>query len=402
MEGISETALETALPILELGLVFLAAAVFGYFSRRVGLPAVIGYLIVGLVAFQLLPASHKPDREQIQLLADVGVVLLLFEVGIELDVGRLRREHRSLLAASPLQIVSTTIIAGLILTALGQPPDVALILGLCVAMSSSVVVVNITRSRTRRTNKATETTLLGWSLLQDLAGVIVAAILLAFWGAGTRPPLEAMIALGLFALLALAAARIFPRALAHVRDQHDLFLLISIAGGLIGAGIGAVVFGIPLALSAFVAGLVIADSPLAGEARRRLLPFRDVFAVLFFVSVGSLLVPQTLLDGIGWMAVFLVLMVVTKTGLIYLYARLGRLERPSQIAVGLSQLGEFSFVLVSVLFVAEAVDPEVHAALLAVITLTIGASAIAVRWNVPGWVRGSGDDSHPSSAAGMA
>ena len=82
------------------------------------------------------------------------------------------------------------------------------------------------------------------------------------------------------------AARVFPRVLASLRRYPDLFLLVSIAGGLVGAGIGAVVFGIPLALAAFVAGLVIADSPMAGEARRRLLPFRDVFAVLFFVAVG--------------------------------------------------------------------------------------------------------------------
>jgi CPA2 family monovalent cation:H+ antiporter-2 len=398
---------ETAVPILELGTLFLAAAVFGFAARRVGLPAVIGYLVVGLVAFQLLPEDSKPDREQVQLLADVGVVLLLFEVGIELDVGRLRREHRSLLAASPLQIVFTTFIAGLVLAFIGQPIEVALILGLCVAMSSSVVVVNITRSRTRRTNKATETALLGWSLLQDLSGVIVAAVLLAIWGADSRPPLEALLALGAFSLLAVAAARIFPFVLGRLRTYPDLFLLVSIAGGLVGAGIGSVVFGIPLALSAFVAGLVIADSPMAGEARRRLLPFRDVFAVLFFVAVGSLLELDALFGGLEWLAIFLVLMVVTKTGIIYLFARIGRLERPSQIAVGLSQLGEFSFVLVSVLFVAEAVTPELHAGLLAVITLSIGASAIAARLPFAGWVRGADDHHHdnhstPSSSAGMA
>ncbi len=186
----------TAVPILELGAVFLAAAVFGFFARRFGLPAVIGYLMVGLVAFQLLPEDSKPDEEQVRLLADVGVVLLLFEVGIELDVGRLRREHRSLLAASPLQILTTTIVAGVVLTFLGQPLEVALVLGLCVAMSSSVVVVNITRSVSRRTNKATEMSLLGWSLLQDLTGVILGAFLLAVWNAEERDPLEALIGPG--------------------------------------------------------------------------------------------------------------------------------------------------------------------------------------------------------------
>lgn len=390
----------TALPILELGTLFFAAAIFGFIARRLGLPAVIGYLLVGLVAFQLLPEASKPDREQVQLLADVGVVLLLFEVGIELDVGRLRREHRSLLAASPLQIISTTIVAGLVLTLLDQPPTVALILGLCVAMSSSVVVVNITRSRRRRTNRPTETALLGWSLLQDLSGVIVAALLLAIWGADARPPLEALLSVAAFSIFAVLAARLFPLVLSGLRENPDLFLLVSIAGGLLGAGVGAVIFGIPLALAAFVAGLVIADSPISGEARRMLLPFRDVFAVLFFVAVGSLLELEALFGGLRWVAIFGILMLVTKTGVIYLFARIGRLERPSQIAVGLSQLGEFSFVLVSVLFVAGAVTPELHAGLLAVITLSIGASAIAARAPIAGWVR-TAEEQHepvPSSA----
>ena len=393
----------TAVPILELGTVLLAAAMFGFLARRVGLPAVIGYLMVGLVAFQLLPDGSKPDHEQVRLLADVGVVLLLFEVGIELDVGRLRREHRSLLAASPMQILTTTLVAGVVLMFLGQPLDVALVLGLCVAMSSSVVVVNITRSIRRRTNKVTEMSLLGWSLLQDLTGVILGAFLLAVWNAEERDPLEALIGLGLFSLLAIVAARIFPALLGRLREFPDLFLLVSIASGLIGAGIGSVVFDIPLALAAFVAGLVIADSAVANEARRRLLPFRDVFAVLFFVSVGSLLDPQALLGGLRWVFIFLALMLVAKTGVIYLFATLGGLERPSQIATGLSQVGEFSFVLVSVLYAAGDVSAELYAGLLATITVTIGASAIAVRLPLEGWVRGS-EEAHEGapSASGMA
>jgi CPA2 family monovalent cation:H+ antiporter-2 len=394
----------TALPILELGTVFLAAAAFGYVARRLGLPAVIGYLVVGVVAFQLLPEDAKPHREQVQLLADFGVILLLFEVGIELDVGRLRREHRALLAAAPLQTLATTILAGALLALLGQPLDVALVLGLCVAMSSSVVVVNITRSVRRRTNHHTETALLGWSLLQDLSGVILAAVLLAIWGAETRSPIEALVALGAFALVAVVAARVFPRALRRLREYPDLFLLVSIAAGLVGAGIGAVIFGVPLALAAFVAGLVISDNPMANEARRRLLPFRDVFAVLFFVAVGSLLDPRALVGGLGWVIVFLVLLVVAKVPVVYLLARWAALERPSQIAVGLGQLGEFSFVLVSVLFAAGAVTAELHSGLLAVITLSIGASAVLARAPVRGWVRGS-EEHRPgpvSSAAGMA
>jgi CPA2 family monovalent cation:H+ antiporter-2 len=292
----------------------------------------------------------------------------------------------------------------LVLVALGLAPDVGLILGLCVAMSSSVVIVNITRSRARRTNKHTETALLGWSLLQDLTGVVVAALLLAVWGAEARPPADAILALGLFFVLAVVAAQLFPIVLARLRDFPDLFLLVSIAAGLLGAGIGSVIFDIPLALAAFVAGLVVAEGPISAEARRRLLPFRDVFAVLFFVAVGSLLEIDALFGGVGWVAIFLALMVVTKTAVVYVFSLVGGLERPSQMAVGLSQMGEFSFVLVSMLFAAGAVTPEQHAGLLAVITLTIGGSAVAARAPVKGWVRGHDERGAApvSSAAGTA
>ena len=197
--------METSLTILELGAVLLAAAAAGWIARRVGLPAVIGYLIVGIAVSPFTP-GYVADREQIQLLADVGVVLLLFEVGIELDVGRLRREHRSLLIAAPGQILLTTGIGTAVFALLGIATPVAAVLGLAIAMSSSVVIVNITRSARRTTDKSTETALLGWSLLQDLTGVLLAAVLLAFVGTEARPPGEA------------ATTRIAPSQAASDRD----------------------------------------------------------------------------------------------------------------------------------------------------------------------------------------
>lgn len=264
-----------------------------------------------------------------------------------------------------------------------------LILGLCVAMSSSVVVVNITRSRRRRTDRPTETALLGWSLLQDLSGVVVAAVLLALWQSDARPPGEALLALVIFSVAAVGAAKLLPHVLGRLRGEPDLFLIVSIAAGLFGAGVGSVVFGIPLALAAFVAGLVVADSPVAGEARRRLLPFRDVFAVLFFVAIGSLLEPQALLSGLGWVVAFLVLMLASKSVLVFVLARLADLPRPAQIATGLSQMGEFGFVLASALMSAGAISTEIHTALLAAVAISIAISAVAARAPMPGWTRGS-------------
>src|SRR3990170_2815750 len=171
----------TAPTILEIGVVLLAAAAAGWLARRIRLPAVVGYLAVGLAVSPFTP-GYVADREQIQLLADVGVVLLLFEVGIEVDVARLRREQRGLLVAGPLQLAITAVAAGAVFVAIGTPLVGAAPSGLAIALSSSVVVVNIVRSRRRTTDRATEQAMLGWSVIQDLTGVACAAGVLAVGG----------------------------------------------------------------------------------------------------------------------------------------------------------------------------------------------------------------------------
>ena len=318
--------METAPSVLELGLLFLAAAAFGWGARRVGLPAVVGYLVLGLAVSPFTP-GYVADREQLQLLADVGVVLLLFEVGIEVDLARLRREQRGLMWVSPLQVVLTTAVAGVAAWMAGLAPIAAALVGLSVALSSSVVIVNITRSRRRTTDRPTESALLGWSVLQDVTGVAIAVVLLAALGFDDRPIAATLVGLLAFGALAAATAVVLPRILHALRDQHDLFLITSVASGLALAGIGAVVFGVPLALAAFVGGLAITESPVSAEARRRLLPFRDLFAVLFFVAIGTLVDPVDLGRGLPWLGLLLGLVVVAKVGVAFLLARLARIDR---------------------------------------------------------------------------
>jgi CPA2 family monovalent cation:H+ antiporter-2 len=117
---------------------------------------------------------------------------------------------------------------------------------------------------------------------------------------------------------------------------------------------------VPLALAAFVGGLAVTESPESAEARLRLLPFRDLLAVLFFVVIGTLVDPAALGRGLGWLAVFLGLIVFAKVGVAYALARLVRLRaRPAQTAIGLGQIGEFSFVLASALAAADSISPEI-------------------------------------------
>jgi len=380
----------TAGPILEIGLLLLGAVVAGWLARRVGLPAVIGYLALGIVVSPFTPGVVA-DREQLQLLADLGVVFLLFEVGIEVDVLRIQQEQRGLFVAAPIQAIVTMLIAAVALAVAGLQPIAAALIGLSIAMSSSVVIVNITRSRRRTTDRPTELALLGWSAVQDTAGVAIAAVLLALLGQGQRPLGQSALGLVAFLVVAIATARLLPAILRGLRSEHDLFLMVSVAGGLVLAGLGSAVFGVPLALAAFVGGLAVTESPEAAEARRRLLPFRDLFAVLFFVAIGTLVAPDALVGGLGWLALFLGLIVVGKVAVAYVLARLVRLPvRPLQLAVGLGQVGEFSFVLGSAAVAAEAITNEAYVALVAAVAISIAISTVAVRFAAAGPERRAG------------
>ena len=377
---VAPAPLESAPAVLEIGMVLLLAVGAGWLARRLGLPAVLGYLGAGLVVSPFTP-GYVADRNQLQVLADVGVVLLLFEVGIEVNPLRLGREHKAVLWAAPAQVIITTLASGGIAYLLGVTLAGSALIGLSVALSSSVVVVNITRSRRRTTNPATEAALLSWSVMQDMTGVAFALVLLAGFGLADRPPAEAAAFIVAFLVLVAGAAWLLPRVLHRLHTEHDLFLLLSVGSGLALAGIGARFFGVPLALAAFVAGLAVGESPAAAEARRRILPFRDLFAALFFVSLGSLIDPSAMPGALPWLAFLLGAVAIAKLIPVLLLSRLARIPdvRPWQMAIGLGQIGEFSFVLASIVLGRALIPPALYSAVLAAVVATIVVSTTLVK-----------------------
>lgn len=371
--------MSTALPVLEIGIVLLAAALAGAISRRLGLPAVLGYLLVGLFVGPFTP-GYVADREQIQVLADVGVVLLLFEVGIELDLRALRREPRGILLAVPLQVALGTLAGTLAFMSLGTSALGAATLGLAVALSSSVVVVNITRSRRRTTNATTDRALVVWAILQDAVTLVAATILAVLLSPTGEPPALAFGKAILFiAFAAVAQLRLMPWLLANVRDQPDIFLIVAVSVALATAGLGAVVFGVPVALAAFVAGLLLSIRPEAQDARREVLPFRDLFAVMFFVAIGTLVEPVAVLTEAGVLLIVLALVGLKIVTIIALAALFSVPARRAQLGVGLGQIGEFSFVVMGLGLAAGVVSGGQFSAVLAAAAITIAASAVGAR-----------------------
>ena len=193
----------------------------------------------------------------------------------------------------------------------------------------------------------------------------------------------ALLRLGAFAVLAsLAHVFVVPRLLAWVRAEGDTFLIVSVSVALVTAAIGAVAFGVPVALAAFVAGLALSADAQAQEARREVIPFRDLFAVLFFVAIGTLVDPSAILENWTWLALALGLVVLKSlisTGL----AAAARLPLSwvsrLQLGVGLGQIGEFSFVVLGLGVAAGAISSGIFSAVLAAAVISISLSAIAVR-----------------------
>jgi len=369
----------TAPAILDLGLLLFLAALAGRGARAIGLPAVIGYLLVGVLVSPFTP-GYVANRDQLSVLADVGVVLLLFEVGIEINPLRLAREGRRLLLLTPVQVIVTWVASALACLALGIAPAGAAMIGLSIAMSSRVVVVNITRSRRRTTDTRTDEVLLGWSLIQDLVGVSSALILVVVLGVGGRSGLSAIAGVIAFGVLSAIAAFVLPWLLRRLQTEHDLFLLVSVASGLLVAGVGSRFFGIPLALAAFVAGLAITESPIAAEARQRLLPFRDLFAVMFFVALGTVIDPTDVVRSLPWLLAFLAMVLLGKVLVVWLLSRFSHLgARTLQLSIGLGQVGEFSYVLGALAVGAGFITKEVSAGLIGAVVVSIAASSILVR-----------------------
>ncbi len=321
----------TAPAILDLGLLLFLAALAGRGARALGLPAVIGYLVVGVLVSPFTP-GYVANREQLSVLADVGVVLLLFEVGIEINPLRLAREGRRLLALAPIQVAATWLVSAVACYLLGIPLGGAAMIGLSIAMSSSVVVVNITRSRRRTTDRRTDEVLLGWSLIQDLVGVSAALILVVILGIGGRSGVTAIAGVVAFAVVSAVAAFVLPWLLRRLQTEHDLFLLVSVASGLLLAGVGSQFLGVPLALAAFVAGLAITESPVAAEARQRLLPFRDLFAVMFFVALGTVVNPADAARAAPWLLAFLAMVIAGKVVVVWVARQSGASGRAHSAA----------------------------------------------------------------------
>ncbi|HEX5147460.1 MAG TPA: cation:proton antiporter, partial [Candidatus Limnocylindrales bacterium] len=335
--------------ILNLGGLVAAAVIGGAIAVRLRQPAVLGYLLAGIVIGPFTP-GFVGDVERITVLADVGVVLLLFALGVQFSIHELRAVGRVALPGGAAQVLLVLGAGAAVMIGLGSDVREALVVGACLSLSSTLVVLKSLLDR-GELDSVHGRAAIGWSIVQDIATIVFIVALPPLAGGDVVVPFA--LAMGKAAIfLGLAyvfGTRLLPWAFGTVArlGSSELFLLAVFATALLTAFVASAIFGLSLALGAFVAGVLISESELSHQAAAEVTPFRDLFAVIFFVSVGMLVDPAALLPDAGVVGLLVVIAVGGKG---ILTAGLGRgLGLPARSAVMLGavmgQVGEFSFIL---------------------------------------------------------
>jgi CPA2 family monovalent cation:H+ antiporter-2 len=335
--------------ILDLGAAIAAALLGGAIAVRLRQPAVVGYLLAGMAIGPFTP-GFTGDVERISVLADVGVVLLLFALGVQFSLRELANVRKVALPGAIGQIAFVLGLGWVASLALGLDLRAGFVVGACLSISSTLVVVKGLLDR-GEIDSLHGRTAIGWAIVQDVATIIFIVAL---------PPLAGDDLVGPF-LVALAKAAVFlglayvvgTRLLPWVFEtvarlrSSELFLLAVVATALLTAFISSAVFGLSLALGAFVAGILVSESELSHQAAAEVIPFRDLFAVLFFVSVGMLVDPAALVAAAPVVTVLVVIAVVGKGAITALLGVARGLPARSAVLLGagLAQVGEFSFIL---------------------------------------------------------
>jgi CPA2 family monovalent cation:H+ antiporter-2 len=375
----------------DLAYVFVAAVLGASLARLARQPLILGYVVGGVLISPLTPGPAISDLHTFEVFAEVGVVLLMFSIGIEFSLRDLLRVKWIALVGGPLGILLSVALAAGAGHLLGWPVLQGAVVGMVVSVASTMVLARLLLDRGELHTRHGRI-MIGLTLVEDLA-VVVLVVLLPRLGAldpGRLLAVGGALGLGLAILVPFLylAAKVVPRLLTHVVRVHspEVFLLAALAIALGTAALTQAV-GLSLALGAFLAGLLISESDHAHEALARVLSLRDVFVALFFVTVGALINPVAVAGNLPLLGAIVGLVIAGKlviwTGVMALFRQ--PLVTAVLVGIGLTQIGEFSFVLVQVARTAGHVTEDVYHATLAASLLTILANAFLVR-SVPGWI----------------
>ena len=375
---------------LTLGFFFvvLAAVAGGFLAKLLKVPGLVGYIIAGVLIGAVLPAGLK----SVSGMAEVGIILLLFSIGVELSFDRLSRYLNIAVFGALIQIVLVTFLGYAILSLLGLGGTAALVLSLGFSISSTAVLVKMLSDR-GETDTIHGEIMLGWSLVQDLSVIpimVILPLLASGSGGGVFPAV--FLALGKALLVILGVIFLGKKVVpyfVHIlagTNSRELLLLASMALALGTAAVTSF-FGISPALGAFLAGVVISGSQEHHAIFAETRPLRDLFVALFFVTLGFLVAPAVIISNLGLIIVLTIIVVVLKVLVTFAVSWLFGYKGKTGIAAsfGLAQVGEFAFVIFSAALALRILKPEETSIGIAVTLLTLILSPILYRYVVPFW-----------------
>jgi len=333
------------------------ALILGYLTQRLGLSPIVGYLLAGT-----LVGPHSPgfvaNAAMAEQLAEIGVILLMFGVGLQFHVEELLAVRRVAVPGAISQSAVATLLGALLARAFGWSWSAGLIFGMALSVASTVVLVRVLSDNNELHTQAGHIAV-GWLVVEDLFTVVALVMLPALFGTTvTDTPLWLALGLtvvkvtALVAFAAIVGTRVIPRLLDYVADtrSRELFTLTVLVIAL-GLAVGSsLIFNVSMALGAFLAGMVVGRSDYSLRAASEALPMRDAFAVLFFVSVGMLLDPGALIASPGLVAGALAIVLLGKpmVALMLVWAMKYPFRAALTVAIALAQIGEFSFILAAI------------------------------------------------------
>lgn len=346
-----------------------------FIGKKIHIPFIIGYFLTGIIVGPF--GLHLITEEQVSVLAELGVILLMFTIGLEISLKSLLSMKKVVLIGGGLQMIITTFLVWAVLQLAGFPSNTALFLGMMVSTSSTAIVLNLYQSKGQMATKHGKIAL-GILIFQDLA--VVPMMLLAPILAGPADTdllasvLNFLIGLAMLGVILIAAIYLVPRFLQRVAltRSNELFI-ISIVTICLGIAWLMSLNGISLALGAFLAGVAISESDYSHEVVGQILPIRDLLTSFFFVSIGMLLNLSYLGEHLLFILILAAVLIAGKSLITFISVKaIGIAASVSLLsAFGLSQIGEFSFVLGATGYSSGILTDDVYQVFLAVSILTM-------------------------------
>lgn len=364
-------------------IILLVVAAFGcgLLFQRLGQPLILGYIVAGVILGPHTGGLTVSNIHEIERLAEIGVALLLFALGLEFSLKDLKPVKKIALIGTPLQIIATIGLGLGIGYFMGWEWRQSLWLGALISLSSTMVILK-TLMNQGRLGTLSSKVMIGMLVVQDLAVIPMMVILPQLNNPAVGLPalgFAALKAAGFIAGMVLLGTRLLPRLMTHIArlGSRELFLLAITAIGL-GIGYATHLTGLSFAFGAFVAGMVLSESDYGHQALSDIIPLRDLFGLLFFASVGMLLDPVFLM---GHLVQVITLVVVVSLGKGLIFALITRIFRygnviPLAAGLGLFQVGEFSFVLAGLGLSTGSIDHELYSLVLTVAILTMALTPL--------------------------